>query len=160
MIISKRQLRWVCVLSGLVLSWASTGLAQEKTPFPALGDKRVYVSGVPDRYQSLSAQINQLERSSPQTYYVVVVKGTGPGAAATTDYAKELFNAWRKEAAPSGRSFDADKSVLIVLAVDNKQVAVDLGARLKSQFGLNEALIKRDLIDKVFIEGYALDEGT
>ena len=74
------------------LSWASTGLAQEKTPFPPLSDKRVYVSGVPDRYQSLAAQINQLKRSSPQTYYVVVVKEPAP-ARATTDYAKELFNA-------------------------------------------------------------------
>ena len=77
---------------------------------------------MPDRFQRSKSQINQLERSSPQTYYVVVVKGTGPGGEdAATDYAEELFDHWRSQAAKSRRSFDADRSILIVLAVDNKQ---------------------------------------
>ena len=85
-----RRFGWVSLLAFLGISWHSTVLAQEKTPFPALSDKRVYVAGVPDRYQSLEAQIKQLERSSPQTYYVVVVKGAGRGENAATRYAEEL----------------------------------------------------------------------
>ncbi len=95
MITSMRRFGWASFFAGLVLSWATTGHAQEKTPFPSLGDKRVYVSGVPDQYQGLASQIKQLERSSPQTYYVVVVKGTGHGKDATIDYAAELFKHWR-----------------------------------------------------------------
>jgi uncharacterized membrane protein YgcG len=131
--------------------------AQEKTPFPALSDKRVYVAGVPDRYSSLESQINQLERSSPQTYYVVVVKGTGPGENATKNYATELFELWRSQAAKTGRAFDSDRSVLIVLAIDKDQIAVRPGTVLQSRrLGLNEAKVERDLIRKVFIDQYAI----
>ena len=51
MITSMRRFGWAGLFAGLALSWVSTALAQEKTPFPTLGDKHVYVSGVPDRYQ-------------------------------------------------------------------------------------------------------------
>jgi hypothetical protein len=112
---------------------------------------------VPDRYRSLETQINQLERSSPQTYYVVVVKGAGPGGNATLRYAEELFELWIKQAAKSRRSFDRDRSVLTVLAVDNKQVAVHPGALLRSRFGLSSAKVTRDLIQRVFIDQYAID---
>jgi uncharacterized membrane protein YgcG len=153
MITFTRPIVWAGFLAGLVLSWASTALAQERTPFPALTDKHVYVSGVPepDRYRALESQINQLERSSPQTYYVVVVKEAGSGGKAATRYAEELFDLWRSEAAKSGRTFNADRSILIVLDVDNRQIAVHPGALLRNQFGLTPAKIERDLIRDVFI---------
>ena len=125
--------------------------AQEKTPFPTLSDRHVYVSGVPDRYSAIEAQINQLERSSPQTYYVVIVKQVGPGPEAAIKYAEDLFSLWRSQAAKSRRSFDADRTILIVLAVDNKKIAVHPGAMLQNQFGLTRAKIERDLIRDVFI---------
>ena len=93
-----RWFGWIILSACVGFSWHSTAIAQEKTPFPALSDKRVYVAGVPDRYQSLEAQIKQLERSSPQTYYVVVVKGAGPGEKAATRYAKDLLKHWRSQA--------------------------------------------------------------
>ncbi len=43
-----------------------------------------------------------------------------------------------------------------MLAIDNKQVAVHPGALLRTRFGLNATKIERDLIDKVFIDEYAL----
>ena len=99
---------WPSLFAGLTLSWCSLALAQEKTPFPALSDKRVYVAGVPDRYQALETQINQLERSSPQTYYVVVVKRTGRGEKATTGTPKSCSG--NGDQAPrSRRSFEADR---------------------------------------------------
>ena len=119
----------------------------------------MYVAGVPDRYQALEAQIKQLERSSPQTYYVVVVKRTGRGEKAATRYAEELLEHWRTQAARSRRSFETDRSVLIVLDVDNQQIAVQPGARLQSnRIGLDVAKVERDLIQKVFIKGYANEE--
>ena len=153
-----RRFGWATLFAALALSWAENGHAQEKTPFPSLSDKRVYVSGVPDKYPGLATQINQLERSSPQTYYVVVVKGTGPGKDATVSYAEDLFKHWRTQAAASSRHFDADRSVIFVLAVDNKQVAVHPGALLRTRFGLGATKIERDLIEKVFIDGYALKD--
>ncbi len=151
MITITRRMGWAGFFAGLALSWGSTARAQERTPFPALSDKHVYVSGVPDRYQAIESQINQLERSSPQTYYVVVVKKAGSGSKAAMRYAEELFDLWRSQAAKSRRTFDADRSILIVLAVDDSQIAVHPGALLRNQFGLTPAKIERDLIRDVFI---------
>jgi uncharacterized membrane protein YgcG len=156
---STRRFGWAIVFAYVGLPWYSTAIAQERTPFPALSDKRVYVAGVPDRYQALESQIKQLERSSPQTYYVVVVKEAGRGEQAATRYAKELLEHWRDQAAKSRRSFETDRAVLTVLAVDNHQIAVQPGARLQSnRIGLDAAKVERDLIQKVFIKGYAKDE--
>ncbi len=146
-----RRFRWAGFFAGLAFGWCSTSRAQEKTPFPTLSDKHVYVSGVPDRYSAIEAQINQLERSSPQTYYVVIVKQAGAGSNAAIQYAEDVFSLWRRQAATSGRSFDADHTILIVLAVDNKKIAVHPGAILRDQFGLTPAKIERDLIRDVFI---------
>ncbi len=96
MITSIWRFGWAALFAVLALTWGSPSRAQEKTPFPTLSGKHVYVSGVPDRYQALEAKINQLERSSPQTYYVVVVKNSGQGRTAATAYAEELFDFWRE----------------------------------------------------------------
>ena len=54
-------------------------------PSPPLTGKRVYVEkGVTDSFDGLESQIAKLEQSSPQTYYVVVVRLSGTGPMATT----------------------------------------------------------------------------
>ena len=109
------------------------------------------MAGVPDRYDGLADQIKRLERSSPQTYYVVVVKSTGPGESATKDYADELFDTWRSQASRRGLSFDPERSVIIVVALERHQVAVHPGATLRTQFGLHAATVERELINDAFI---------
>jgi hypothetical protein len=145
------HLRRTAAVAGLVLFLGSAVHAQEKIPFPSLSDKRVYVVDVPDRYQGLAEQINRLERTSPQTYYVVVMKSTGAGGSATREYAEQLFDRWRTEAARSRRAFDADRSVLIVVALETRQVALHPGAVLASQFGLTAEPIESELISRAFI---------
>ncbi len=76
-----------------------------------------------DSFDGLESQIAKLERSSPQTYYVVVVRSSGTGTKATKDYVEELHDAWRKQTSQSGRSFDVERSVIIVAALENKQIA-------------------------------------
>ena len=104
------------LIAGFFISSGTAARAQDRTPFPALSDQRVYVAGVPDRYAGLASQISRLERSSPQSYYVVVVKSTGPGGSATKDYADELFATWRSQASRRGLSFEPERSVIIVVA--------------------------------------------
>src|SRR5262245_38942863 len=91
------------IIAVISLSMAPAAQAQEKTPFPPLSGRRVYVVGVPDRYEGLADQISRLERSSPQSYYVVVVKSTGRDRSATSQYADDLFDAWRAQAAKGGQ---------------------------------------------------------
>ena len=120
--------------------------AQERAPIPLFTGERVIVAGVPDRYESLAAQIARLEKSSPQSYYVVVVKSSGTGRAATRAFADELVDVWSTQRAKRGRSFDADRSVVIVVALENEQVAIKPGAVLRSRFGLHAERVERDLL--------------
>ena len=111
MMFSMLRLGLPALIAGVVLSIGSGARAQESpTSFPPLTEQRVYVIGVPDRYQELADQIKRLERSSPQSYYVVVVKSTGRGENATSRYARELFDDWRSQSSaaadrstPNGR---------------------------------------------------------
>ena len=102
-----------------------------------------------DSFDGLESQIAKLERSSPQTYYVVVVRSSGTGAKATTDYVEELRGAWRKQTSQSGRSFDVERSVIIVAALENKQIALLPGTTLRDRFGLRSELVHDELIQPV-----------
>jgi uncharacterized membrane protein YgcG len=145
------RLRRTALISGCILSLGTAARAQEKTPIPRLSNQRVYVVGVPDRYGGLTEQISRLERSSPQSYFVVIVKSTGPGASATKEYADELFETWKSQASRRGLSFDAERSVIIVVALEKQQVAVHTGATLRTEFGLRAATVERELIRDAFI---------
>ena len=121
-------------------------LAQQKTPIPAFTGERVVVADVPDRYGTLVDQIKQLEKTSPQSYYVVVVKSTGTGPEATRLYADELFENWQRQRANRGQSFDPKRSVIIVVALENQQVAVKTGTYIREELGLHAERVERDLL--------------
>ena len=93
-----------------------------------------------------AAQITRLEKSSPQSYYVVVVKSSGTGRAATGEFADDLVDVWSTQKVKRERSFDADRSVVIVVALENRQVAIKPGAVLRSRFGLHAERVERDLL--------------
>jgi len=146
---------WPAVIAGWMFSVASVARGQDKTPFPEFTGKRVYVVGVPDRYQGLDAQISRLEKSSPQTYYVVVTSTTKPYAS-IVEYVERLFDVWQGQAARTRRSLDPDRSIIIVAALQDHEVGVHVGATLRNQLGLHAATVNRELIDKAFI-GLAKD---
>ena len=133
-------------VAGLVFLIGISASAQEKTPIPSFTGERVIVADVPDRYRVLSDQISQLEKLSPQSYYVVVVKSTGTGPEATLLYADELVDDWKRQGARRGQSFDPQRSVVIVVALENHQVAVKPGAYLKSELGLDADRVEHDLL--------------
>src|SRR5208283_6161202 len=100
------------VLMGL---WIVAGLvgrshAQEKSPIPEYTGDRVYVApDVPGSYQTLSQAIKELERSSPQTYFVVVVRYAGQGPDAATRYVEDLYDTWRTQAQAKGLKLDPER---------------------------------------------------
>src|SRR5262245_52063608 len=59
-------------------------LGQDRSAFPDFTGDRVYLKDVPGSYESLNQAIKSLEKSSPQTYYVAVIKSAGPGTDAAT----------------------------------------------------------------------------
>jgi hypothetical protein len=125
--------------------------AQARSPIPTFTGKRVYVEDVPDQFEGLNDQIARLEKASPQTYYVVVVKSSGSGPAATKDFVEEISQTWRKQASGRGLSFNADRSVIVAVALENRQLAMLPGQILKEKFGLRSTEVERELINKPVI---------
>jgi septation ring formation regulator EzrA len=122
--------------------------ALDKSPIPAFDGKRVYVDPrVADHYQGLAQQIERLEKAATPTYYVVVVKASGPESdkSATLDYTNALFKTWQTQAESRGLRLDPDRSVVIVVAIDNRQVAVHTGNALR-QLGLSGDAKDRELV--------------
>ncbi|MHB1558622.1 MAG: TPM domain-containing protein [Isosphaeraceae bacterium] len=103
--------------------------------------------GVPDRYQAVRDRLAALEQTARPGYYIVVLRSSGaPSSTATRDYANVLFDTWRAQASADRRPFDADHSLLVVVALDNHQVAVHTGEALRA-LGLKGATIEREVIE-------------
>ncbi len=132
--------------AGWLVLHAFTAMAQERPSLPKFTGAHVIVEGVPDQFDDLKSQIARLEKSSPQKYYVVVVKSAGTGRSPAVQYVSDLFNAWRDQASRSSPSFDPERSVVIVVAVETHQVALRAGTTLSRKFGLDRRTIQSELI--------------
>jgi hypothetical protein len=138
------------VFSGVALGRSGLASAQEITAIPEYTGDRVYVNDVPDQYQSLVPAIKQLERGSPQTYFVVVIRSAGRGPDSAHNYLGRLRDAWSKEAQTKGLKLDPQRSVITLAAIGDRKVAVHVGTELSERFGLRTAKVD-DLINHVFI---------
>ncbi len=113
--------------------------AQERTPIPEYTGDRVYIRDVPGSYDSLKDSIKQLERSSPQSYFVVVVRTVGQGSNAAARYVDELSDMWSKQARAKGLKLDPERSVITLVAIDNSKIAVHPGSLLSERGGLRKS---------------------
>ena len=144
--------------SSLVLAWALlastsvTAFAEDATPIPPFTGDRLYVAGVPNQYETVSKAIGVLEAKTPQTYYVVVVKSSGaPGEGATRQYASRLLDVWRRQAKAKDLRLDPDRAVIVVAALDNRQVTVLPGDLLATKHGMKGETIDREIVRPDFI---------
>src|SRR5262249_7334741 len=142
------HLLWVLVV---LCGWTSSAISQTRPPIPSFDrDQHVYVVDVPDQFGPLRDDITRLERTSPQTYYVVVVRSTGPGRSATRDYLDSLVEQWKSQARRQNATFDTKRSVVIVLAIEKREIIVLGGEELQEQFGFRDPYIERDLLQPHF----------
>ena len=146
------QILVLILFTELVLLAGSTGqaVAQQKTPIPEYTGDRVYVKDVPGSYQSLKETIKQLERSSPQSYFVVVVRSAGPGPDSATRYVDELSDTWSKQARAKGLKLDPERSVITLVAIDDRKVAVHPGSFLRERAGLRKRTVDA-MVEQSFI---------
>ena len=148
----RRQILVLILFTELVLLAGSAGqaAAQERTPIPEYTGDRVYIKDVPGSYQSLNETIKQLERSSPQSYFVVVVRSAGLGPDSATRYVDELSDRWSKQARAKGLKLDPERSVITLVAIDDRKVAVHPGSFLRERAGLRKDTVDT-MIDQSFI---------
>jgi hypothetical protein len=148
----RRQILVLLLFTELVLLAGSTGqaAAQERTPIPEYTGDRVYIKDVPGSYQSLKETIKQLERSSPQSYFVVVVRSAGPGPDSAARYVEELSDTWSKQARAKGLKLDPQRSVIALVAIDDKKVVVHPGSFLRERAGLRKRTVDA-MVEQSFI---------
>ena len=140
---------WLLLCISVAL-WPRASEAQVRAPIPELTSERVYVIGVDDAYRSLRDEIAQLERASPQTYYVVILRSAGPGRRATRDYLEALVGRWEDQARQERLKFDRRRSVIIVVDIENKKIIVSGGEELRERYGFRDPYIERDLLSQHF----------
>lgn len=123
-----------------------------QSEMPEFTGERVTFSGVDSAaWQSLPAVITDLESTGKQTYYVVVVQSTGDGPTATRDYTDRLYEHWVQQATRNNLPLDTERSVLVVLAIQNRQLSVHAGQTLLQTHGLNSQTIDQQLVQPHFI---------
>jgi hypothetical protein len=146
---TKRGLVPFAILSILAVS-SLPAVAQVKTPIPEYTGDRVYVREVADSYSSLNRAIKELERSSPQTYFAIVVRSAGAGPDAASNYVNDLYDSWLGQARAKGLKLDPERSVITLLAVENRRVAVHAGTTLRDRLGLGKTALS-GLIETAFV---------
>ena len=123
-----------------------------QSEMPEFTGERLTFSGVDSAaWQSLPPVIAELEQSGQETYYVVVVESSGSGPTATKDYTDRLYEQWLQQAARNNVAFDTQRSVLVVLAIQNRQISVKAGQTLLQDYGLNGVVIDQQLVQPYFI---------
>lgn len=140
----------------LLLTWFAIGVDSRicygQSEMPEFTGERLTFSGVDSAaWQSLPRVIADLEQSGHETYYIVVVESSGSGPTATKDYTDRLYEHWLQQAARNSIAFDTQRSVLVVLAIRNRQLSVKVGQTLLHDYGLNGVTIDQQLVQPFFI---------
>ena len=144
--------RFTVLTTALALSGSQArAQAVSKTPLPEFTGSRVTVAEVPDRYPDLAKQIDQVEKATGASFYVAAIRSSGRGDNATRTYVDDLFRAWSKSPAGKTSKFDPDRSVLIVVALENRQIATHAGPELRDRFGLTASTIRSEIVEPRFI---------
>ncbi len=131
---------------------ADARMACGQSEMPEFTGERLTFSDVDSAaWQSLSAIIADLEKTGTQTYYVVVVQSSGDGPTATRDYNNRLYEHWMQQAARNSLPLDTQRSVLLVLAIQNRQLSVHAGQTLLQSYGMNAQTIDQQLVQPHFI---------
>ncbi len=123
-----------------------------QSEMPEFTGERLTFSGVDSAaWQPLLPIITALEQSGHETYYVVVVESSGSGPTATKDYTDRLHEHWLQLAARNSIAFDTQRSLLVVLATQNRQISVKAGQTLLQDYGLNGVVIDQQIVQPYFI---------
>ena len=127
---------FLAALCLVVATDAGMGCGQSEMP-EFTGERLTFSDVDSAAWQSLPAVIADLEKTGTQTYYVVVVQSSGDGPTATRDYTDRLYEHWMQQAARNSLPLDTQRSVLLVLAIQNRQLSVHAGQTLLQSYGMN-----------------------
>lgn len=141
----RRILIWAACLAPLLSPLLSPLWGQRPATLPKFtGAKVILEVGLQGDYGVVEEAIQTIEKTSQQTYWVVVVRNAGPGAWGASDYANNLAKQWTNK-------IDTERSVIVVLGVDGRNLAIHGGTVLQDRFGLQGQRIDREIVQPHFI---------
>ncbi|RLS34056.1 MAG: TPM domain-containing protein [Planctomycetota bacterium] len=146
---------WWPVAWMVVLASAVAVPAPGQDPLPAVmadSQQRVFVSGIPDTFDDLRAEIERVHRDTNRDYRVIIVGDVGAEGRSARQVLDGILERWGREAAAgsSTTAFDPAQDVLIVVDVNGHRLAMHAPLSLETQSGLDPETIQRELIEKVF----------
>ncbi len=142
--VSPSMSRRLIVLLAILLIPVGVVWAAPRSAYPQFTGARVYASKAP-AYADVDRYIERLEKTSKQRYTVVVVKGSGSGDWATRNYCDDLYRHWTQRHPKAERLVHA-RSMLLVLALENRQLAVRASPLLQKQYGLRGQAVDRNYV--------------
>jgi uncharacterized membrane protein YgcG len=135
---------WLVALSGAILS--GSAVADDTVPSVAAAEK-VFVSGVEESFDAVRAAVERAKAKSGRDYRVVVVDTAG-AAGDARGLLDRIVKAWR---ADEGSGFDPAADAVLVLAVGDRRLAMDVPWALEVGSGLDQGTLERELIQKAFV---------
>lgn len=133
------------------LSFAGRGHAQSVPSVPPFTGDCVISVNVPDEYRGLREEIRRIESSSERTYFAVITDTVGGQPEADRAFADRIAESWKRAPAAGGKSFDPKRSVLMVVAIGDRKIAVHPGTELQGKYGLRGSIIDNELVRPYFI---------
>ncbi len=131
---------------GLVL-FVSAGAADEPRLPDAPVPESVFVTGVDEPFTVTRAAVDRARATTGRDYRVVVVDSAGEAGQAR-GLLDRLVDRWRGQGEDA---FDPSADVTIVVAVDDRSVAMDVPWGLEVAAGLDVATLESELISKSFV---------
>ena len=151
-----RRLALLCLfaLAAIVAAAPRTAVADQAAPLVSATDaRRVFVSGVPDRFDRVRAAVEKAKQQSGRDYRVIIVGDSGGRQTAKT-MLEAVIERWGREGATAdGKTigFDPARDVTIVLDMKGRTIAMRAPWGLEVSSGLDPATIEEELIKKVFV---------
>lgn len=129
---------------------ATAGRAADPLPVAVDDSAGVLVSGIDESFPLAEQAVKRAKETSGRDYRVVVVK-TAAAVGDARALLDRLVDEWRKKAADGSGGFDSAADVSIVLAIDDRQLAMDAPSGLEVASGLDRPTIEGELIRKIFV---------
>ena len=144
--------------------WNTTASTAEQTSEPAAVDREVNGTVFPayaaaplhlvkqkEDFASVRAELDLLRKSSKQNYHVVILPTLGDYLPRAADYLRLLAEEWQQEAAFRKEPFDGERLVIILMAMNDQQLQIHFGPKLKDGLGLEGPPVTKELLVPHFL---------
>ena len=151
-----RRLALTCLfaVAAVLVAAPRPAVADQAAPLVSATDaRRVFVSGVPDRFDRVREAVEKAKQQSGREYRVIIV-GEGGNRQSARTMLEAILDRWGREGATAdGKTvgFDPSRDVTIVLDMKGRTIAMRAPWGLEVSSGLDPATIEEELIKKVFV---------